>query len=239
MTENRWHDIWQGKGSELPEGDNPGLTDLIRADGFDSGAGDHTIESWTGFAQSVYRRLGLGNDDRVLEVGCGSGAFLYLARDLCKELAGVDYSGSLVALAQRAMPEGRFRQAEAAELPFAEAEFDLVLSHSVFQYFPSDDYARRSIEEMLRVLEPEAGRLAILDVNDIDREEVFYRERQAQLGDEDYETRYDGLPHRFYSKQWFHEILEPLGFTVETVDQAIAGYGNSAFRFNVFATRTP
>jgi len=237
MTENHWRKIWQSKGNDLPASQTVALEELIRADGFDSGAGDHCIESWSLFARQVYDKLKLGPDDRVLEVGCGGGAFLYLAREFCHSITGIDYSDSLIALARRAMPNGHFFQAEAANLPFDDNTFDLVLSHSVFQYFPSEDYARRSLAEMQRVLDNKNSRLAILDINDVAREDIFYSVRQARLNRENYQAKYSGLPHRFYEKQWFQETLVDAGFNVEIADQAIAGYGNSAFRFNVFAER--
>ena len=232
---NRWKSVWQGKGADLQSVSQPGLEDLIRADGFDSGAGDHTPESWLAFSDEVYATLDLKADDCILEVGCGSGAFLLPAYQRGVRVSGVDYSQSLLDIAARAMPGGRFTRAEAAQLPLSSDNYDVALSHSVFQYFDSADYALQCVQEMLRVLAPVGARLGVLDVNDAARQDEFYRLRQEQLGAEDYADRYQDLPHRFYEKQWFREILEAAGFRVEIADQAIAGYGNSAFRFNVFA----
>jgi ubiquinone/menaquinone biosynthesis C-methylase UbiE len=171
----------------------------------------------------------------VLEVGCGSGAFLYPAWQLGAQVSGVDYSWQLVKGASRALPEGCFVQAEAAALPLPAAEFSLVLCHSVFQYFASEHYAVQAIREMQRVLVPRAGRMAILDINDSEKEDAFYQLRGEQIGHEEYREKYQDYPHRFYRKEWFARQFAAAGMRVEIEDQAIPGYGNSAFRFNVYA----
>ena len=233
---NNWKNIWDKKGDQILSMNDPALTDMIREDGFDSGAGDHTTESWLELAGMVYGKLGINTATRVLEVGCGCGAFVYPAYRQGVPVGGVDYSRQLVAGAGKAMPEGVFLQAEASRLPFRDGQFNVVFCHSVFQYFPSAEYAQQAIKEMVRMLAGGNGAIGVLDINDAEREELFYQVRGESIGKEKYAEKYRDYPHRFYLKSWFDDIFRAAGFQVEIVDQDIENYGNSAFRFNVFAS---
>ncbi len=104
--------------------------------------------------------------ERVLDIGCGAGRAIELlsAREPETRVTGVDLSVTMLAAARRrnrrAVRQGRvrLRQADAMQLPFADASFDEVLSiHSI--YFWSD--RRRALAEIARVLRPD-GRLALL-----------------------------------------------------------------------------
>jgi len=234
---NSWKSIWDKKGSQIHSIDDLTLSDMIREDGFDSGAGDHTQESWLELSEMVYRTLAVSPDSKVLEVGCGCGAFVFPAYRLGARITGIDYSRQLVAGAKMVMPEGVFLQAEAARLPITSEQFNVVLCHSVFQYFSSEQYAENTVYEMVRVLAKGEASIGILDVNDADKQDAFYRVRGESIGKETYREKYQDRPHRFYHKEWFSDLLQQAGFVVEIADQDIDGYGNSAFRYNVFAHR--
>ena len=232
---DRWHQVWERKGTDLDLGNDAGLIDLIRANGFDHGPGAHTLESWVAFCKLAQKRLRLDVNSRVLDVGCGCGAFTYTAYQSDCDITGVDYSFALLRNAVVAMPEGNFLQAGAGELPFRDDHFDVTVCHSVFQYFPSEQYARTAVEEMCRVSRNIGGRLAILDINDEEKERLFYKVRRREYGGADYDKKYKDFPHRFYARAWFERLFSEFGYRVEIYDQDIAGYANSEFRFNVFA----
>jgi ubiquinone/menaquinone biosynthesis C-methylase UbiE len=146
---------------------------------------------------------------------------------------GIDYSDSLIKLAKRAMPLGEFKVAEANCIPFDNEQFEVVLSHSIFQYFPSIKYAQEVISEISRVL-AKGGKAAILDINDAQKKEQFFEIRMGKIGKEQYKEKYDAYPHRFYQKEWFLDSFNDLGLKASIEDQAIEAYGNSKFRFNVY-----
>jgi SAM-dependent methyltransferase len=102
--------------------------------------------------------------ERVLDAGCGSGqALRAIARRMPEgELAGIDYSATMVAQARRRnrklIEAGRCRieQADIAALPFADATYDKISTIETL-YFWQDPAA--AFAELQRVLKP-AGRLA-------------------------------------------------------------------------------
>jgi 2-polyprenyl-3-methyl-5-hydroxy-6-metoxy-1,4-benzoquinol methylase len=135
---DKWKSVWSGKRVETSGASISAA--LIRANGFDTGGGDYTEAQWRSMVEDLVRRLQIDRHCRVLEVGCGAGALLHEIRALTgAQIHGYDYSASLIAGANRWI-EGRFQTSEALHNPFAGERFDVVLSHSVFQYFPDADY---------------------------------------------------------------------------------------------------
>ncbi len=105
--------------------------------------------------------------ERVLDLGCGTGAvaLLVAAREPAAQVVGVDPDPEILALARRkAEAQGAtvtFEEALAQELPVASGSVDVVVSSLVFHHLLPQ--AKRDVAaECLRVLRP-GGRLAIAD----------------------------------------------------------------------------
>src|SRR5215831_11855346 len=99
----------------------------------------------------------------ALDAGCGTG---FLSLELAARghrVTGIDFAPAMLREARRkaAACEAaiRFEEADAEQLPFAPASFDLVISRHVLWTLPHPEAA---IAEWLRVLRP-GGRLAIID----------------------------------------------------------------------------
>lgn len=87
----------------------------------------------------------------TLEVGCGEGR---VCRDLAARghaVTGIDAAPTLLAAAQQADPGGRYLLADAAALPFGDAEFDLVVAYNSLMDVEDMPAA---VREAARVLEP-------------------------------------------------------------------------------------
>ena len=121
---------------------------------------------WSSYVEATSRetlaRLHLKPADRVLDVGCGTGALLRRLATLhpAARLAGIDPVPEMLALARRNLPsEIRLCAGWAERLPFAGGRFDVVVSCNVFHYVRQPLAA---LSEMNRVLRP-GGRLVITD----------------------------------------------------------------------------
>jgi ubiquinone/menaquinone biosynthesis C-methylase UbiE len=112
--------------------------------------------------------LDISAGERVLDVGCGSGA---VTRDIARRVGehglavGLDPSPELLALARR-LAEGaglddrtEFREGNALRLPFPDGSFDVVVCATVLSHVPEGEAA---IPELARVLRP-GGRLGVFD----------------------------------------------------------------------------
>jgi SAM-dependent methyltransferase len=89
---------------------------------------------------------GLKPGMRILDVGCGLGAYVRKLRAISDDVYGVDIDPDKVAQAQKELPH--IYQAPAEELPFPEAYFDAILLHEVIEHVHDD---RQALREACRV----------------------------------------------------------------------------------------
>src|SRR5882672_6694466 len=142
---------------------------------------------WAG----LLNELQLRGDERILDLGCGRGAVLFLAaQNLSRGRAvGVDIwhradqSGNSEKAARRnAMAEGvadriELMTADITQLPLESDQFDLVLSNVAIHNIKGKANRAKALEEAVRVLRP-GGRLLIADL----RCTAFYRGYLTKLG---------------------------------------------------------
>lgn len=104
-----------------------------------------------------FRLLGLGENDHVLDIGCGSGGpALFMARDLGCRVIGVDMNesgiraGEAAARAAGMETKVQFRQADVSDpLPFPDHTFDAIVCMDAINHLPN---RRRLLDEWRRVL---------------------------------------------------------------------------------------
>jgi ubiquinone/menaquinone biosynthesis C-methylase UbiE len=98
----------------------------------------------------------------ILDVGCGTGSHLALYQRYQARLAGIDASPAMLDLARKRLGEhANLQLGDAAEMPFADGSFDLVLAMlSLHEMDPSS--RGRVLNQMVRVSKP-AGRLLLID----------------------------------------------------------------------------
>jgi ubiquinone/menaquinone biosynthesis C-methylase UbiE len=109
----------------------------------------------------------LGSGLRVLEIGCGTGNVTTRVKraEPGADVVGTDPDPLALARAQRkacGMTGIRFERAYAQELPFADGEFDRVLSSMMLHHL-DDDVKAAAAAEIHRVLRP-GGVLHIVDI---------------------------------------------------------------------------
>ncbi|WP_375487521.1 class I SAM-dependent methyltransferase [uncultured Mycobacterium sp.] len=109
----------------------------------------------------------LADARRVLEIGCGTGNVSIRAKRAhpATELVGCDPDPLALARARRKARGLRgisFDRAYAQKLPYADGEFDRVLSSMMWHHLP-DDAKADAAAEVFRVLHP-GGRLHLVDV---------------------------------------------------------------------------
>jgi len=228
-VEARRHGAPQGRRLDLPEAERyPAYYRQhfhFQSDGYLSAASaaryDHQVEVLFGGGAAAMRRQALvplreamrrfGAGARLLDIGCGTGAFLREVKRNYPRLAvtGVDLSAPYLAVARRRLrPWSRVAliEAPAEAMPFAAAEFDVVTCLYLFHELPAR--ARRAVvAEIRRVLKP-GGMLILVD--------------SLQPGDEpDYDALLDYFPFAFHEPYYASYLTEDLdrlmrpGFTPE------------------------
>jgi len=103
--------------------------------------------------EAALERTGLEAGWRVLDIGCGAGAFLRLVAERGGEPYGVDASEALIAFARTRLPDADLRVGEMEDLPWNADTFDLVTGFNSF-FFANDMVA--ALREAGRVAKPGA-----------------------------------------------------------------------------------
>lgn len=103
--------------------------------------------------EEALRHVGVKPGQRVLDVGCGVGAFLRLVAERGGEPFGIDASEALIELARKRLPDADLRVGEMQDLPYHDDAFDLVTGFNSF-FFADDMVA--ALREAGRVAKPDA-----------------------------------------------------------------------------------
>jgi SAM-dependent methyltransferase len=139
-------------------------------------------------------------DDRVLDVGCGTGQTTREAARLAAagEALGIDVSETAIARAREAAEaEGlgnvRFEQGDAATHGFPAAHFNIGISRFGTMFFGEPIVAFRNIA---RAIHP-GGRLVMMVWQECERNEWFVSIRDALVADESRRTAFPRTPDPF------------------------------------------
>lgn len=229
---NNWKSIWQSRAIDKEKID---LSELIRLNGWDSPTGKISIDKWLVYVEQMSRHIGIGKGDTIFEIGCGSGAFLYLFYNKGHEVFGIDYSKALISVAKSIMPRGSFNSIDAIDVE-TENQFDIVVSNGVFIYFPDLSYAKNVLRKMLQIAKK---KVAVLEVNDQNKRGLWMKNRISSLGEEEYRKKYDGLDHLFFTREFFEELAEEYAWDVRFVNTEENIYPAAIYRFGaIFSSST-
>lgn len=168
----------------------------------------------------------------TLDVACGTGD---MAVELLKQgcsVTGVDLSEEMLAIAKRKVESGKWRVADAEQLPFPDESFDAVTCAFGVRNFV---HLEQGLHEMLRVLKP-GGRMVILELATPDSSLIrpFYnlytRHVIPWLGQRLAGSReaYTYLPRsieRFPKGDAFLQIIQNSGFRIQDSCQRKLTFG--------------
>lgn len=170
-------------------------------------------QRWSFYIRATLRetlnRFELHPGERLLDVGCGTGALLgaLAASSEGVKLHGTDPSSEMLEMARQKLDTSVvLKPGRADDLPFPDQVFDVVVSTNAFHYF-RDPIA--AIGEMARVLRPR-GRLVITDWCD-----DFLACRLCNL----WLRLFDPAHFRTYGQKEFRQLLEQAGFQITLLDR--------------------
>jgi ubiquinone/menaquinone biosynthesis C-methylase UbiE len=104
-------------------------------------------------ALAMCEAAGVREGQRVLDVGCGPGALVSKLAEIvgAESVAGLDPSEPFVQAARARVPGARILVGSAESIPFADGEFDAMLSQLVVNFLADPD---QGLREMSRVTRP-------------------------------------------------------------------------------------
>lgn len=106
--------------------------------------------------------MNLGDNDCVLDAGCGAGRFIYRIRKTKScQVYGVDTSRNMINRARKRVPDANYLIGDILHLPFRRKVFTAVICYSVLWHIPSErgglffnsDIYEKGLKEFKRVLE--------------------------------------------------------------------------------------
>ena len=239
MQKNKWYEVWERRieNKTILRSENPRevFMELKRINGWDSTSSMLEYEQF--YDQYVQTKNELEFSPRsksnvissVFEVGCGSGANLYLFQNDGYHVGGIDYASHLIEIAGRVLAEPRELICEEAAGLSWDVKYDAVLSNSVFSYFDSYEYAEKVMEAMYNKTNQSIG---IIDIHNIEKKEEFIQFRKSLC--QNYEERYQDLPKFFYKKSFFLDFAEKYNMSIKFTRPDMKKYWNNEFVFNCF-----
>jgi ubiquinone/menaquinone biosynthesis C-methylase UbiE len=142
------------------------------------------------FRKRLLSLAGLRRGESVLDIGCGTGLLAILAKEqvgLGGTVRAIDASPEMIARARakagRARVEVDFLLAPAQELPFPDAQFEVVLSTLMIHHLPRSARAQLT-REVRRVLKP-GGRFLVVDFTTSTRKSAISLHRGHGKSDPD------------------------------------------------------
>lgn len=106
--------------------------------------------------EEIFNKIGIQNNDKVLELGCGSGVLGNWIKKRCDYYVGADISYKMVDFFLKTDHENKTNllQGTTNKVSFCNEIFDIIILNGVTMYFPDDKTLDETLEEMKRVLKP-------------------------------------------------------------------------------------
>lgn len=226
--QSEWNKIWNKKYTTYKDAKS-----LHVSAGYD----DLTYAEWQKLTGYFIEKIKIKPTDDVLEVGCGSGAFLNEIKEV-GSLSGIDYADDAIDKIKQVV-EGTFYVSEASNIPFKNNTFDIILSFGVFFYFNNYDYAISAIDEMCRVLKP-GGKIFIGEINDLAKKELALQLRAESDDKRDaHRVSNSNIDHLYYPVSFFEDVAKDKNMTINVIQQSspeLEFYYNAPYRFSVILT---
>src|SRR5437870_8968818 len=107
------------------------------------------------YANDLVARLDVGDDQRVLELACGTGIVTRRLREALPEsatLVATDLFDAMLVHARSVVPDAgiEWQQADAQDLPFADGSFDTVVCQFGLMFLPDKVRGFREARRVLR-----------------------------------------------------------------------------------------
>ncbi len=177
-----------------------------------------TRKQWDKVIYFFIDKLEIKGRESVLEIGCGSGAFLDAVKRRYKkiEITGFDNCSNYIDVAKQKLI-GRFFVQDASDNEWdLDDTFDIITSFSVFQYLDSLYIATQVMENMFKHLKKE-GKVFIGDIpnkifEDDDKE---YRRKEKKYLLRSPELNAD---HLYYDKDFFITYVRDKGKRILILD---------------------
>lgn len=132
----------------------------------------------------ILKKLEIGPDNRLLEIGCGPGQILIPLSFLVSEATGVDHPRVCSVFEERFQSENlTLIPGDFMDIRFGSNTFDRILCYSVLQYLANEKELISFVKKALTLLRP-GGQMLIGDLPNIDKKNRFLNSESGKVFDE-------------------------------------------------------
>ena len=231
MTNKEWKNIWDKNAKQVKP---KNLYDLLKLDGFSSPTSEINLNEWKKYTNYFIKKYNIQQNQSVLEIGCGCGAFLYFFSKKKIKCFGIDYSKELIRIAKKFFKKNNFFVGQANNLSqIKNKKFDFIFANSVFQYFGNLKYAKQVLDEIIKISHVNT-KIIILDIPDKKKYSLWQKSAIKKIGLADFRKTYKNSKHKFYEKKFFYNYASSNKLNISISNQTLIKKENNKFRFNIF-----
>ncbi len=96
----------------------------------------------------------LEQNDKILDIGCGSGRMVKILKDKNIDYVGIDISEALIKIARKRYPNNNFMVGDGLSLSFPDCTFDKIFCIRTFHHIPSPNLRIKFLKGIAKVLKP-------------------------------------------------------------------------------------
>jgi len=165
------------------------------------------------YALDLVSRLQDKKYSGILEIACGTGRLTkHLAKSVKHDtLTATDLNPDMISIAKEIVRDNtiKWMPADAMDLPFGDASFDLVVIQFGIMFFPDRE---KGLQEAYRVLKP-GGKLLFTTWNRVETNEAIYEGRLIiESYFEDNPPLFYSIPFSMYNEQGLIDMVTERGF---------------------------
>lgn len=196
---------------------------------------DHAHQFVSAYGEDVITLLDPKNNEKILDLGCGTGDLTHKISSMGSKVLGVDYSDHMIDQAKMKYPQIQFQVKDILNLNYDKL-FDAIFSNAVLHWIKQPSQALGEIYKSLRI----GGRFIAEFGGKGNVQKITYRiiKEKEKLG---YPYKKEHFPWYYPSIGEYTMLMEQIGFTVmyaESFDRPTKLEGSDGMRhwLSMFAT---
>jgi len=107
--------------------------------------------AYRGSLEKIIKVSNIGENESVIDLGCGSGALVVMVSKITQDVIGVDNSEQMISQGKKEYPRINLRLGNVLDLKVGRKKYDVALSRAVFQHLTTAQH-RKFLSEAHRIL---------------------------------------------------------------------------------------
>ena len=223
-SRGNWESIWNNRDIEEIIRHKSVLIKLMIANGHIGKKKKINVVSWKKYVKNIINILSPEKKSSLFEVGCGSGALLYLLKDKFQDYGGCDYSKNLVSIASKYLNKKKIFFQNAKKLNLKK-KFDYVIASSVFEYLTQAEI-KKVLSNMVNKSKKKVLILEILNKS-LDKQFLKKFKKKQPLK----------INYNFFNKKFFNDFAKKNKLKITYFPSLIPYSKQKKYRYTVLLSK--